>query len=52
MTENATLKYIQWITRYESTEYIFVCAVSALTFFCGLHWSQSLDVGGKQQNNT
>ena len=33
--ENTTLKYIQWITKWESIEYIFFCLVSVLTFFVG-----------------
>ena len=35
MMENAILKYIQWITRCESIEYIFFCAVMYLTFVMG-----------------
>ena len=48
--ENFTLKYIQWITRYESTEYIFFCVASVLTFFVG--YDKSLKIGCNQQNNT
>ena len=29
----------------EGIDYIFFCAVIVLTFFCGLHQSQSLDMG-------
>ena len=35
--ENDILKYIQWITRFESIEYIFFWAVSVLTISYELH---------------
>ena len=48
--ENVTVKQIQWITRYESIEYIFFCTSSVLTFFMG--YIKSLSIGCKWQNNT